>query len=223
MLESVARVARAGRPRDRGRPGRRGGAAGSGGELSAAGRRTARWCGRGRSRRRSPRGSPRWPGSCAPSQRWPSAPGRAGACGSAARTGMRTGRSNGRRRRGPAPGRRQPRLAGRAPRPPADRGRAGRRATSPVTLPLQRSYWMVVAAATTLRPEFGATFTRGTERALGTCLGVGLAGAIAVALHPAGGVTIAHRRAAGLRRLRRVRGQLRGRVRLHHRAWSCSC
>jgi uncharacterized membrane protein YccC len=49
---------------------------------------------------------------------------------------------------------------------------------------------MVVAAATTLRPEFGATFTRGTERAIGTCLGVGLAGAIAVALHPSGGMTI---------------------------------
>lgn len=57
-------------------------------------------------------------------------------------------------------------------------------------LPIQRGYWMVVAAATTLRPEFGATFTRGTERALGTCLGVGIAGGIAVALHPAGGATI---------------------------------
>jgi uncharacterized membrane protein YccC len=57
-------------------------------------------------------------------------------------------------------------------------------------VPLQRGYWMVVAAATTLRPEFGATFTRGTERAIGTCLGVGLAGAIAVALHPSGGMTI---------------------------------
>ena len=57
-------------------------------------------------------------------------------------------------------------------------------------LPLQRSYWMVVAAATILRPEFGATFTRGAERALGTCLGVALAGAIAVTLHPSGGVTI---------------------------------
>ena len=57
-------------------------------------------------------------------------------------------------------------------------------------LPLQRSYWMVVAAATTLRPEFGATFTRGSERMLGTCVGVGLAGAIAVALHPTGAVTI---------------------------------
>jgi uncharacterized membrane protein YccC len=58
-------------------------------------------------------------------------------------------------------------------------------------IPLQRGYWMVVAAATTLRPEFGATFTRGTERAVGTCVGVGLAGAIAVVLHPAGAVTIA--------------------------------
>ncbi|HTU98597.1 MAG TPA: FUSC family protein, partial [Solirubrobacteraceae bacterium] len=57
-------------------------------------------------------------------------------------------------------------------------------------LPLQRGYWMVVAAATVLRPEFGATFTRGAERALGTCLGVALAGAIAVAFHPAGGATI---------------------------------
>ena len=56
-------------------------------------------------------------------------------------------------------------------------------------VPLSRGYWMVVAAATTLRPEFGATFTRGTERVLGTCLGVGLAGAIAVALHPAGALT----------------------------------
>ena len=58
-------------------------------------------------------------------------------------------------------------------------------------LPLSRSYWMVVAAATTLRPEFGATFTRGAERAGGTALGVGLAGAIAVALHPAGAATVA--------------------------------
>jgi len=57
-------------------------------------------------------------------------------------------------------------------------------------LPLQRSYWMVVAAATVLRPEFGTTFTRGAERALGTTLGVALAGAIAVTLHPAGGATI---------------------------------
>jgi PPOX class probable F420-dependent enzyme len=57
-------------------------------------------------------------------------------------------------------------------------------------LPLSRSYWMVLAAATVLRPEFGATFTRGTERALGTTLGVGLAGAIAVLVHPTGAVTV---------------------------------
>jgi uncharacterized membrane protein YccC len=57
-------------------------------------------------------------------------------------------------------------------------------------LPLQRSYWMVVAAATTLRPEFGATFTRGAERLLGTCVGVGLAGAIAVTLHPSGALIV---------------------------------
>ncbi len=58
-------------------------------------------------------------------------------------------------------------------------------------LPLARSYWVVVAAATALRPEFGATFTRGAERAVGTALGVALAGAIAVGLHPAGGATVA--------------------------------
>ena len=57
-------------------------------------------------------------------------------------------------------------------------------------LPLQRSYWMVVAAATVLRPEFGATFTRGTERALGTGLGVALAGTIAASVHPAGTATV---------------------------------
>lgn len=58
-------------------------------------------------------------------------------------------------------------------------------------LPLQRGYWMVVAAATVLRPEFGATFTRGTERALGTGLGVTLAGAISAGLHPSGAATVA--------------------------------
>ncbi len=58
-------------------------------------------------------------------------------------------------------------------------------------LPVQRSYWLVVAAATVLRPEFGATFTRGAERATGTAVGVGLAGAIAALLHPAGAVTVA--------------------------------
>ena len=57
-------------------------------------------------------------------------------------------------------------------------------------LPLQRSYWLVVAAGTTLRPEFGATFTRGSERAIGTCAGVALAGAITVGFHPTGAATV---------------------------------
>jgi uncharacterized membrane protein YccC len=57
-------------------------------------------------------------------------------------------------------------------------------------LPISRGYWMVVAAATVLRPEFAATFTRGTERAAGTALGVALAGAIAVGLHPGQAATV---------------------------------
>jgi len=57
-------------------------------------------------------------------------------------------------------------------------------------VPLQRSYWMVVAAATALRPEFAATFTRGAERILGTCAGVGLAGLIVVGLHPSLGLVV---------------------------------
>jgi uncharacterized membrane protein YccC len=58
-------------------------------------------------------------------------------------------------------------------------------------LPLSRGYWMAVAAATVLRPEFGATLTRGTERAVGTALGVALAGGIVVGLHPTGAATVA--------------------------------
>jgi uncharacterized membrane protein YccC len=57
-------------------------------------------------------------------------------------------------------------------------------------IPLQRSYWLVVAAAAVLRPEFAATFTRGGERILGTCGGVALAGAIVVGLHPSLGVVV---------------------------------
>ena len=52
--------------------------------------------------------------------------------------------------------------------------------------PLPRGYWAVVAAATVLRPEFGATFTRGAERMLGTVLGVVLATLIVVGLDPSG-------------------------------------
>jgi uncharacterized membrane protein YccC len=57
-------------------------------------------------------------------------------------------------------------------------------------LPLERNYWVVVAAATIIRPEFGTTFTRGTERALGTCAGVALAGVIAATVHPAGAAVV---------------------------------
>ncbi len=57
-------------------------------------------------------------------------------------------------------------------------------------LPLQRSYWMVVAAATVLRPDFGATFTRGAERLLGTLLGVFVAGGLGTLLHPAPGAIL---------------------------------
>lgn len=58
-------------------------------------------------------------------------------------------------------------------------------------LPVERGYWVVVAAAATLRPEFGATFTRGLERVGGTALGVTVAGIAAALLHPSQEVTIA--------------------------------
>jgi uncharacterized membrane protein YccC len=51
---------------------------------------------------------------------------------------------------------------------------------------LPRGYWAVIAAATSLRPEFGATFTRGAERILGTTVGVIAATLIVVALDPSG-------------------------------------
>jgi uncharacterized membrane protein YccC len=51
---------------------------------------------------------------------------------------------------------------------------------------LPRGYWAVVAAATVLQPSFGATFTRGAERVLGTCVGVVVATLIAVAIDPNG-------------------------------------
>jgi uncharacterized membrane protein YccC len=57
-------------------------------------------------------------------------------------------------------------------------------------LPIQRSYWMVVAAAAVLKPEFGATFTRGAERVLGTCVGALGAGLLIVGVHPSGWATV---------------------------------
>ena len=58
-------------------------------------------------------------------------------------------------------------------------------------LPVERGYWIVVAAAATIRPEFGATFTRGMERVGGTALGVTVAGITAALVHPSQGLTIA--------------------------------
>ncbi|HWC86680.1 MAG TPA: FUSC family protein [Solirubrobacteraceae bacterium] len=58
-------------------------------------------------------------------------------------------------------------------------------------IPLQRGYWVVVSAATVLRPDFGGTLTRGAERMAGTCVGALLAGLVAVALHPSGWATVA--------------------------------
>jgi hypothetical protein len=51
---------------------------------------------------------------------------------------------------------------------------------------LPRGYWAVVAAATVLRPEFGATVTRAVERVGGTFAGVVIATLIAVGLQPGG-------------------------------------
>ncbi len=57
-------------------------------------------------------------------------------------------------------------------------------------LPISRGYWIVVAAAAVLRPEFGATFTRATARVAGTIAGAVLAGLLVVALHPSGWATV---------------------------------
>jgi uncharacterized membrane protein YccC len=57
-------------------------------------------------------------------------------------------------------------------------------------IPIQRNYWMVVAAAAVLKPDFGGTLTRGSERVLGTCAGVVLAGLLIVGLHPSGWATV---------------------------------
>lgn len=49
---------------------------------------------------------------------------------------------------------------------------------------LARSYWVALTAAIVLRPDFATTFSRGVSRAAGTLLGVGVAGAVAIALPP---------------------------------------
>ena len=194
---------------------------------AAAPQRRARRRGPGLRRRRSrarPRctwtaGWPRWPASSVPSPRWRRLRARAADC---ARAGALRADQPAAARLRDRPradaGEHVDPLPGGPSRAAAGGHRAGWRQLIARELPLQRSYWMVVAAATVLRPEFGATFTRGAERALGTCLGVALAGAIAVTLPPGRRRHRRARRRAGVGGLLAVPGQLRGRVRLHHRA-----
>ena len=181
-----------GRPRDRGRPGRRRRRC----RLMVAGLsaqdtdRAARTTGR-RRRRRCPAGSRRSPGSCARS----------------AALAVSAGEGGSLRERRPRPHTNRPleRLAADLAQlranasleSPAgrhalrlDRGRAARRAASRAT---SRSS---AATGWSWRPpprcaRSSAPRSRAAPSArVGTCLGVGLAGAIAVALHPAGGATI---------------------------------
>jgi uncharacterized membrane protein YccC len=51
-------------------------------------------------------------------------------------------------------------------------------------LPLGRGYWVPLTVIFVLRPDFGATFTRGLQRYAGTAIGVVLATLVAVSLKP---------------------------------------
>lgn len=51
-------------------------------------------------------------------------------------------------------------------------------------VPLERGYWVPLTTMVVLRPEFGATFSRGLARIAGTIAGAVLATAIAVLLQP---------------------------------------
>lgn len=51
-------------------------------------------------------------------------------------------------------------------------------------LDLPRAYWIPLTAAIVLRPDFGATFTRGGARVAGTVLGALAASLLALLLHP---------------------------------------
>jgi uncharacterized membrane protein YccC len=50
--------------------------------------------------------------------------------------------------------------------------------------PLGRGYWVPLTVVFVLRPDYGATFTRGLQRYAGTVVGVGLSSAVAAALTP---------------------------------------
>lgn len=52
-------------------------------------------------------------------------------------------------------------------------------------LPLQRPYWVALTVAVSLKPDFGSTFARAAQRALGTIVGVAI-GSVLVAFVPFG-------------------------------------
>jgi uncharacterized membrane protein YccC len=51
-------------------------------------------------------------------------------------------------------------------------------------LPLQRSYWVILAVAIVLKPDFGSVFTRALQYGAGTVIGVAAAALILVAQPP---------------------------------------
>ncbi|HWB67479.1 MAG TPA: FUSC family protein, partial [Mycobacteriales bacterium] len=52
------------------------------------------------------------------------------------------------------------------------------------TLPWQRGYWVTLTVVVVLKPDYAATMQRGVARIVGTALGVGVSGLLAVAIHP---------------------------------------
>jgi uncharacterized membrane protein YccC len=56
---------------------------------------------------------------------------------------------------------------------------------------LPRSYWVPLTVAVVLRPDFGALFSRGVGRVVGTCVGVGVTGFILAEFHPQQAIVIA--------------------------------
>ena len=54
-----------------------------------------------------------------------------------------------------------------------------------LTLPLERTYWVALTVAVTLKPDFGSVFARAVQRGLGTIVGV-LIGTVALVFVPYG-------------------------------------
>ena len=57
-------------------------------------------------------------------------------------------------------------------------------------LDLPRGYWVPLSATVILMPTFSGVFSRGAARVLGTCVGVGIAGLVAAAIHPTSAVAV---------------------------------